>query len=107
VTLAEIKDTPPAKDWSEIKFDNTRVYRYCDFRCRAAGGQTWQRGVLQRRYAHRGGERDKGGEKGIRYQFFLPDAQDDRSALRSRRCRYGVAGFDPTDQWRAGRDPWM
>src|SRR5271154_3435778 len=38
VTLAEIKDVPPTKGWSELKFENSKVYRY--LRCALPpGGQ--------------------------------------------------------------------
>jgi len=36
VPLAEIKQASPAKEWSELKFDNTKVYRY--LRCTVPAG---------------------------------------------------------------------
>jgi len=74
VTLAEIKQAPPAKDWGEVKFDNTKVYRY--LRCTLPPEGKGKIGKVE---FYAGDQLLAGPEKAISYKFFLPDAQDEHS----------------------------
>ncbi len=74
VTLAEIKEAAPAKDWGELKFDNTKVYRY--LRCQLPREGQGKIGKVE---FYAGDQLIAGPEKAIAYHFFLPDAQDERT----------------------------
>jgi len=74
ITLAEIKVPPPAKDWGELKFDNTKVYRY--LRCTLPPGGAAKIGKVE---FYAGDQLLAGPDKAISYHFFLPGAQDERS----------------------------
>jgi hypothetical protein len=80
VTLGEVKEAPAAGEWGELKLDNTKVYRWLRFQMPPGG--KGKLGTVEFYAGDRliaGGDRKKGGEKGIKYAFFLPGAQDDRS----------------------------
>jgi len=74
VTLAEIKDGPPAKGWAELKFDNSKVYRY--LRCTLGPDGTAKIGKVE---FYADDQLLAGPDKAIAYHFFLPDAQDERT----------------------------
>lgn len=74
VTLAEIKEVPNLKDWNELKLDNSKVYRYL----RMALPRDGQRKMGKVEFY--AGDRLIAGEgKATRVNYFLPDAQDDRT----------------------------
>ncbi|MDR3403272.1 MAG: FN3 associated domain-containing protein [Chthoniobacter sp.] len=74
VTLAEIKEAPTAKDWGELKFENSKVYRY--LRCMLPReGQ----GKLGKVEFYDGDRLIAGDKDGILVHYFLPDAQDERT----------------------------
>jgi hypothetical protein len=87
VTLAEIQDAPPANDWGEVKFENTKVYRY--LRCALPTGKM---GTIGKVEFYAGDQLIAGPEKAIAYHFFLPDAQDN-----------GAVGYDLADAATAQR----
>lgn len=74
VTLAEINEVPNAKDWNELKFDNTKVYRYLRLSLPPAGKAKFGKVEF---YA--GDQMIAGDKKGVEIHYFRPDAQDDRT----------------------------
>ncbi|MEP6670057.1 MAG: chitobiase/beta-hexosaminidase C-terminal domain-containing protein [Chthoniobacter sp.] len=75
VTLAEIKEPPTTKDWEELKFDNSKVYRY--LRCSLP--RTGQ-GTIHKVEFYDGDRLLAGEGKGSPVNYFLADAQDSRTA---------------------------
>ena len=75
VTLAEIQQAPPAKEWGELKFDNSKVYRY--LRCTLPPGPGGF-GTVE----YYDGDRVIGAlseHKGTGINYFLNDQQDTRT----------------------------
>ncbi|EDY18524.1 hypothetical protein CfE428DRAFT_3909 [Chthoniobacter flavus Ellin428] len=74
VTLAEIKEVPNAKDWNELKFDNTKVYRYLRLALPSEGKAKFGKVEF-----YDGDQLIAGGDRGVEIHYFLPDAQDNRT----------------------------
>lgn len=74
VTLAEIKEIPNAKDWNELKFDNTKVYRYLRFALPRSGKE-----MVGKVEFYSDDRLLCGNGKGLEVHYFLPDAPDVRT----------------------------
>ncbi len=80
VTIAEIKEVPASKEWTEIKFDNDRLYRYLRFQMPPGGkGRMGKVAFYANDSLIAGGDKDKGEQKAAEIHYFLPNAQDDRT----------------------------
>ncbi|EDY18523.1 hypothetical protein CfE428DRAFT_3908 [Chthoniobacter flavus Ellin428] len=72
VTLAEIKEAPKLKEWGEVKFDNTKVYRYLRVALPHEG-----KGKLSKVEFYDGGQLVATDKMGLRLNYFYGDAPDD------------------------------
>jgi len=71
VTLAEIKDAPKIKEWGELKFDNTKIYRYLRLELPHEG-----KGKLSKVEFYDGDQLVAADGKGVRVNYFLGDTTD-------------------------------